>query len=101
MPRFDGTGPRGQGSFTGGGRGYCVTQANEIGPRFLDRGFFRRGGGRGNRFRYYATVLPGSRSAASNVSQQDEKDILKEQADCLKEELNAVQTRLSSLEKSE
>ena len=24
MPKFDGTGPRGQGPMTGGGRGYCV-----------------------------------------------------------------------------
>ena len=24
MPRFDGTGPRGMGPMTGGGRGYCV-----------------------------------------------------------------------------
>ncbi len=24
MPRFDGTGPRGEGPFTGGGRGYCA-----------------------------------------------------------------------------
>ena len=25
MPGYDGTGPRGQGPLTGGGRGYCVT----------------------------------------------------------------------------
>jgi len=29
MPRFDGTGPRGEGSMTGGGRGYCVVPLNE------------------------------------------------------------------------
>ncbi|MCL6628769.1 MAG: DUF5320 domain-containing protein [Armatimonadetes bacterium] len=27
MPGFDGTGPAGQGPMTGGGRGFCVTQA--------------------------------------------------------------------------
>ena len=26
MPGFDGTGPRGMGPMTGGGRGYCVIQ---------------------------------------------------------------------------
>jgi hypothetical protein len=26
MPGFDGTGPRGQGPLTGGGRGYCVVR---------------------------------------------------------------------------
>ncbi len=31
MPGFDGTGPRGMGPFTGGGRGYCVLRiANPV-----------------------------------------------------------------------
>jgi len=28
MPRFDGTGPRGMGPMTGGGRGYCAVPLN-------------------------------------------------------------------------
>jgi len=28
MPRFDGTGPRGMGPMTGGGRGYCALPLN-------------------------------------------------------------------------
>jgi hypothetical protein len=28
MPAFDGTGPRGKGPMTGGGRGYCVVPLN-------------------------------------------------------------------------
>lgn len=51
MPGFDGTGPRGQGPLTGGGRGYCTGAAP--GP------WGRRGGGRGWRNRYYATGLTG------------------------------------------
>ena len=36
MPGFDGTGPRGTGPMTGGGRGYCaVPQAGSLG-RDLD-----------------------------------------------------------------
>ncbi len=31
MPRFDGTGPRGEGMFTGRGEGYCVLRLPEAG----------------------------------------------------------------------
>lgn len=31
MPRFDGTGPRGEGMFTGRGEGYCVLRWPETG----------------------------------------------------------------------
>lgn len=45
MPGFDGTGPNGQGSMTGGGRGRCVTGVDtDAEERF---GFGRRSGGRG------------------------------------------------------
>lgn len=60
MPGFDGTGPRGQGAMTGGGRGYCVAPIGGTG-----RGFGRgvsagvRSGGRGWRNCFYATGLPG------------------------------------------
>jgi hypothetical protein len=50
MPRFDGTGPMGQGAMTGGGRGYCAVNINicEAGVRQgVGCGF----SGRGNRFR--------------------------------------------------
>lgn len=57
MPGYDGSGPRGEGSMTGGARGYCVlpTPARPVyrapvyrapvGPRF-GRGFSPRGRGR-------------------------------------------------------
>ncbi len=32
MPRFDGTGPRGQGPFTGRGDGFCATPVPEDAP---------------------------------------------------------------------
>ena len=39
MPGFDGTGPRGEGSMTGGGRGYCVLPYTGDAPskEFLSR----------------------------------------------------------------
>ncbi len=33
MPGFDGTGPMGQGSMTGGGRGYCAVNLSGTGAR--------------------------------------------------------------------
>jgi len=32
VPGFDGTGPRGMGPMTGGGRGFCVLPLGRIGP---------------------------------------------------------------------
>lgn len=37
MPGFDRTGPRGQGSMTGGGRGECMTDDPAVVGRFLQR----------------------------------------------------------------
>ena len=54
MPGLDGTGPRGAGSMTGGGRGYCAVHLNgEDAGRGSGRlGLGRRmGRGRGNCFR--------------------------------------------------
>jgi len=52
MPGFDGTGPRGMGSMTGGGRGFCVVPVAGVTPRS-----FGRGCGRGRRNRFYASGL--------------------------------------------
>lgn len=39
MPRYDGTGPRGQGPLTGGGRGYCAVELPGPGDAPVVRGF--------------------------------------------------------------
>lgn len=47
MPGFDGTGPKGEGPMTGGGRGDCVADASRTrSGRGLGRGL-GRGAGRG------------------------------------------------------
>lgn len=109
MPGFNGMGPMGQGSMTGGGRGYCAVNLSGTGARgFAGRGFFGRGRGRGNRNCFYATGLPGWMRAqkgmqafggfGGNLSKEDELSMLKNQADYLKAELEAVQARVQDLE---
>jgi hypothetical protein len=63
MPRFDGTGPRGMGPMTGGGRGLCNPYGTSFGyrPGFgLPVGRGRGGGfGRGMRYPYaYGAMRP-------------------------------------------
>ncbi|MCU0666957.1 MAG: DUF5320 domain-containing protein [Candidatus Omnitrophica bacterium] len=92
MPGFDATGPRGQGAMTGGGRGYCVVPVGEAGKQ-LGAGAFRgRGGGRGWRNCFYATGLPGW------IRGKDQLSALKDQAEYLKKELDAIQARVQELE---
>jgi len=76
------------------------------------RGFYGRGGGRGRRNWYYATGLPGWQRAsmgmpafggaypyAPEMTPKQEMDILKNEADFLKKQLEDVQSRIETLEK--
>ncbi len=92
MPSFDGTGPRGQGPMTGGGRGYCGMPAGEVARPFGRGAYGGKGRGRGRRNCFYATGLPGW------MRSKDELSALKSQAECLKKELDAVQARVQELE---
>ncbi len=113
MPGFDGTGPRGQGAMTGGGRGYCALNLNS--PEIVKnagRKFLRRGAGRGNRNCFHATGLPGwmrtQRGMFSDpandthefggLSKEDELSALKSKAEYLKTELDAVEKKVRNLE---
>lgn len=106
MPGFDGTGPRGQGAMTGGGRGYCAMPVSDIGDRF-GRGSFYGRGGRGRRNCFYATGLPGWMRAQKGmqafggfgrvISKEDELEELKSQADFLKQQLEDTQSRIQAM----
>jgi len=120
MPGFDGTGPMGMGPMTGGGRGWCNPSAPYARPYFSG-GFgpwFRGGRGRGRGYRHWygATGLPGwmrfgpvgplgypggyqwGYPPVSPYTKEQETEFLKDQAAALKEELDAIDSRLRDLE---
>lgn len=90
MPGFDGTGPMGMGPMTGGGRGFCAAPASGIRPQAYGGRPLGRGGrgGRGRRNWYYATGFTGLQDA----------EMLKNQAELLKAELDEILKRLALLE---
>jgi hypothetical protein len=100
MPGFDGTGPQGYGPMTGGGRGFCAVPFQGEFRRFYPGKFGGRGRGRGFRYWYRATGLPGWLRAGgvSQFTAQEESQLLKEQANALKEELQNIENRISALE---
>ncbi len=80
MPGFDGTGPNGMGSMTGGGRGLCNTGRPGMRMRALPRG-------RGYGFRRFVP----------RVSREQELDYLKRQADALRTELKELETEIEQM----
>jgi len=110
MPRGDRTGPNGFGSMTGRGLGFCNGYEN---PGFLKgtprggaglrRGFsydLGRGNGYGRGFRNRRFAYPPYYNS-SNYPQVDEEEYLSSEIDALKKELEALETRLSELNKDE
>lgn len=101
MPGFDGTGPGGMGPMTGGGRGYCVSAVGAGRPLAGARMFFGRGGGRGWRNRYCATGFPRWQRRAfwnAPATAEDEKQVLKSEADFLRSRLQALEERLAAMQ---
>ncbi|MBU4405296.1 MAG: DUF5320 domain-containing protein [Acidobacteria bacterium] len=119
MPRGDRTGPRGMGSMTGRGTGFCAGVAmpgyeNPMPGRGLGMGFGRSrgswsrgfgGGGRGWRNMFYASGQPGwmrfgaTAAPVADPDPQMEKQALKNQADYLQSELDSIRKRLEEVEK--
>ena len=111
MPGFDGTGPRGMGPMTGGGRGFCspwgMGRTYGFGRGY---GFGRRYGfGRGYGFRMgmpyagpapygYAGAPMGADPYAPQMSREQELDFLKSQAEAMKGQLEQIDARIKELE---
>jgi hypothetical protein len=104
MPGRNGTGPMGMGAMTGCGAGMCAgvgkSGYENAGP---GRGF-GMGYGRGWRNRFYATGQPGWMRFAGNAGTYQnpdpgmERQSLKNQAEALQSELDAIRKRLSEIE---
>ena len=128
MPGGDRTGPKGMGSMTGRGAGYCAGNnapgyMNSYGRRNAGaRRGMSAGNGRGRGYRnwYYATGAPGwSRydmgypawgGAAgypfagpeypADIGPNEEIEMLKDEAQALKQQLDDIQSRMKDLKKS-
>ena len=113
MPGLDGTGPWGQGPMTGGARGYCNPGYSGYG-RGYGRGFGRGyglGGGRGFRRGFgpgfvgqgayggwYGQAYGPGYAGSYSVSREDEIIMLKNQADLIKADLDAINNRIEGLQ---
>ena len=115
MPGFDGTGPMGQGPMTGGGRGYCSPAAGYV-PRYgmgfgygrgMGRGRawgggFGRGYGRGFGPRAYASppgAVPPAYGYNYAMDPGQELNMLRSEADGMKQALDDIHQRINELEK--
>ena len=118
MPGFDGTGPNGMGSMTGGGRGFCAIPLQDVQNRPFGVGFYGRGRGFGRglgrgfgrgrgrgfgmgwaslqemRVNPYLT----SQYPSAEFTSREESKMLKEQAKFMQEEINLVNQRIRELE---
>jgi hypothetical protein len=108
MPGYNGTGPFGAGPGTGWGMGPCGAGRRRGGGQVWGRGFGRGawGGGRfgmGARRGYGAGWFGpfGSGGAAASGAPPDEAQALRDEQAYLKNQLDAVQQRLSELEGSQ
>ena len=105
MPGGDRTGPMGAGPMTGRGAGYCAGYGAPGYGNFAPGFNFRRGfggGGRGWRHQYYATGLTGwQRAGYVAPTPENELTGLRNAAEWLKNQLEAITHRIEEIEKRE
>ena len=109
MPGYDKTGPSGIGPMTGRGAGYCAGNAvpgnaPPLGRRGRGGPGRGAGGGRGRRNRFFVTGLPGWRRAEGAASpnppmtQQQELNVLRGEAENFGQALDEIKNRIEQLE---
>ncbi|MFO8010102.1 MAG: DUF5320 domain-containing protein [Dehalococcoidia bacterium] len=109
MPGFDGTGPLGMGPMTGGGRGFCNPWGAGRGWFGRGRGFgrgpgFGRGRGMGWRGPAYGAAYGAPYDTAyapPAMSREQEMDMLQNQAQAIKEELEDIESRIKELQQNQ
>jgi len=94
MPGFDGTGPRGMGPMTGGGRGFCAVPLSAAWSTYSGRGAYPLYG-----VPYYGAgpATPGAMPFAPQMTREQELDFLKNQAQAMRGHLEQIETRMQEL----
>jgi hypothetical protein len=85
MPGFDGTGPRGMGPMTGGGRGFCAVPLPMAWPTYMGTGA------------YHSYGLPWATPFAPPMTREQELDSLKTQAQGMRGQLEQIEARIQQL----
>ena len=92
MPGFDGTGPRGIGPMTGGGRGFCAIPLRPAWPAYAGMGFHMPyAAPRGESYYGAPPFVP-------QVSREEELDYLKGLTQSMRDDLKKIETRIQQIE---
>ena len=94
MPGFDGTGPMGMGPMTGGGRGFCSPRGIGATPRTYGFPYWR-----GYAYPYHGarSIFTGAAPFAPRLSREQEFELLKSEAQALREQLKELESRIGQL----
>ena len=90
MPGFDGTGPRGMGPMTGGGRGFCSPRGAGVSPRLYR--FPRQAP-----YAYPRCGAYGFQPFAPQMSREQELEFLKSEAQVMRDDLKELETEIGKL----
>jgi len=85
MPGFNGTGPRGMGPMTGGGRGLCAVPLSARRLPYVSGGAYPR------------YTAPQSMSFPSQATPQQDIDFLKGQAQAIRGQLEQIEDRIREM----
>jgi len=104
MPGFDGTGPRGMGPMTGGGRGFCspwgigtALRGYGVSPA-VGYGYpYYRGAGAPYPFYGAPATAPGAPPFTPGMTKEQELDFLRNQAQAVKGQLEQIEARMREL----
>lgn len=100
MPGFDGTGPRGMGPMSGGGRGLCVPRGRGaafrrgIAPLYPEVPYAPH---RGFGAMPYRATAPCAAPLACQMTREQELGLLKEEAQATREQLEQLEARINEL----